>query len=118
MQRPATKQSRAANAQERCFMRWIKWRGVCAACLKGGGVICHHFAGSSAKIIVGVERVMFGHWAVNGLCEGCDFIVTHKSRREFREIYGNECDVWFRQSQHYPGVIPENVTRAILAWGK
>jgi hypothetical protein len=118
MQRKATKQSRAINAEERRHLNWIKARGICAACGMGGGVIAHHFAGSSAKVCVGLNRVMIGHWAVNGLCQCCDDIVTHGSRKAFREKFGTESSVWLRQAEQYHVDIPLDVIGAIAKWGR
>ena len=118
MQRIATKQSRGANAQEKAFLRWIKERGICAACGNDGGVIAHHFAGSTAKIEVNYERVHFGHFAVNGLCLQCDNIVTHQSRQAFRDQYGTESQVWLKQIEDYPKDIPINIISAIIKYGK
>jgi len=113
MQRHSTRQSPGANAAEKAHMRWVKERGICIACGNDGGVICHHFAGSSAKKIVHGVRIHFGHWAVNGLCQNCDDIVTHKGRPAFRSIYGNECDLWKKQALDYPIEIPISVICAI-----
>lgn len=118
MQRRATLQSRGANSDEKKFMRWIKDRGICSACKDDGGVICHHFAGATAKIEVNYERIHFGHWAVNGLCLNCDNVVTHKSRPTFRKMYGNESDIWIKQIEDYPYDIPLNIISAIIKYGK
>jgi hypothetical protein len=118
MQRPSTRQSRGINAAELEHLRWVKDRGICSACGNTGGVIAHHFAGSSAKARVGLEIVMIGHWAINGLCQNCDDIVTHGSRRAFREIFGNECDVWLKQAGHYPKQIPIEVISGVAKWRK
>lgn len=118
MQRPATRQSRAANAEEKRHISWIKQRGMCAACGNDGGVIAHHMHGSSAKVRVGLEVVLIGHWAVLGLCQCCDDIVTRQSRRAFRESFGQEEEIWENQSRDYPGEIPEIIRQGIMEYGK
>lgn len=118
MQRKATKQSPAANAKERAHIAWIKERGICAACGNDGGVIAHHMAGSTAKIMIGLERVLFGHWAVIGLCGSCDNLVTRGSRRALTDAFGPQSVLWLRQAQEYPGEIPEIIFKAIAQWGQ
>lgn len=118
MQRKATRQSRGPNAEEKAHMCWIKDRGICAACNSSGGVILHHFAGSSAKIRVGIECVHYGHWAVNGLCQRCDDIVTHGTRKQFRALYGPEAEIWQIQAEGYPIDIPLIMIQAIAICGK
>lgn len=118
MQRKPTHQSRGINAAERAHLRWIKERGICCACGNAGGVIAHHFAGSSAKVVVGLNRVMIGHWAINGLCTPCDNIVTREGRKAFREKFGAENKLWLKQALAYPVDIPIDVIGAIARWGK
>lgn len=118
MQRKATKQSRAINSAERAHLRWIKERGICCACGNAGGVVAHHFAGSSAKVMVGLNRVMIGHYAINGLCQCCDNIVTREGRPAFRRKFGPENKLWLKQAEQYPVEIPIDVISAIARWGK
>lgn len=117
MQRPATKQSRAANSDEKRFIGWIKDRCICAACGNDAPVIAHHMAGSSAKIVIDFERVLFGHWAVIGLCQCCDNLVTRGSRRALTNAFGPQCEMWLKQAQDYPHEIPEIIYKAIAQWG-
>ena len=116
MQRPATRQSRAADAAERRHITWIKERGVCAACGNDGGVIAHHMEGSSFRH----QKLLLGHWMILGLCGPCDNIITRGSRRAFREAFGNQCDLWFKQLQEYPlrHEIGQHEIDAIMDWGK
>jgi hypothetical protein len=118
MQRKPTPQSRGIRSAEKHHLDWGKERCICSACGAHGYVIAHHFAGSSAKVVVGFERVMIGHWAINFLCQKCDDIVTHQSRRAFRDIYGKECEVWLRQAEQYPKEIPLNVMQGIAQYGR
>lgn len=117
MQRRATKQSRAANSDERRFIGWIKERCICAACGINAPVIAHHMAGSSAKIVVDFERVIFGHWAVIGLCQCCDNLVTRGSRRALTNSFGSQSGLWLKQAKDYHGEIPEIIYKAIAQWG-
>lgn len=117
MQRKPTKQSPGIDAAAKRHLKWVKERGICCACGNTGWVIAHHFAGSSAKVHVGLERVMIGHWAVNGLCLACDNLAT-RSRARFREAFGKECDLWLKQAEHYPEEIPLLIIQGICAWGK
>lgn len=81
MQRRATKQSRAANVDEKKYHQWLKEREICSACGKHGPVILHHCKGSSFKH----NKVLIGHWFVLGLCQQCDDLVTHGSIRRLEE---------------------------------
>jgi hypothetical protein len=118
MQRKATRQSRAPNADEKAHIAWIKERGICAACGIGGGVIAHHCEGATFKVRVGFERVQIGHWFVLGLCQPCDNIVTRQSRAAFRDAFGAQSELWIKQADHYPQEIPLNVIQGIAQWGK
>lgn len=118
MQRPHTRQSPGPCAKSRALVKWIKERGICAACGDDGGVIAHHCAGSSAKIRVDIVPVMIGHFFINGLCLCCDEIVTQKSRREFRELYGPESQVYLNQIKDYPVEIPPEVIEGVKLWRK
>lgn len=113
MRRKATRQSPATPANAKKLMAWIKERQLCAACNNPGPVINHHFVGSTRKVYVGIERVAIGEYAVNGLCQQCDDIVTHGTRKEFREKYGPESDLWLVQVEDYPGEIPIPVYQGI-----
>jgi hypothetical protein len=113
MQRLATRQSPAAKASERAYIGWIKERGICAACGNDGGVIAHHMYGSSFKIHVGLERVQIGHWAVLGLCQACDNIVTRQSRKAFVAAFGEQSKLWLKQAEEYPIEIPPQIIQGI-----
>lgn len=118
MRRKKTKQSPGTPAAAKKLMAWIKDRQECAACGTEGPVINHHFLGATWKTRVGLARVNIGEFAVNGLCQACDNIVTHGTRREFRERYGLESEVWIRQVDSYPGEIPLPVYQGIVQCGK
>lgn len=116
MQRLATRQSRGADAAEKRHMKWIKERGICAACGNSAGVIVHHCEGATFKH----NKLLVGHWFVIGLCQCCDNIVTRGSRRAFRDAFGPQSKLWFRQLQEYPGrhEVGQCEINAILDWGK
>jgi hypothetical protein len=118
MNRKATRQSPGIDAAAKRHLTWIKSRGICCACGNTGGVIGHHFAGSSAKVHVGLQRVHIGNWAINGLCEPCDNLATRRGRVIFREMFGNECDLWLKQAEHYPEEIPLLIIQGVIAWRK
>jgi len=116
MQRPATRQSRGINSAEKRHMSWIKDRMICAACKQYGPVICHHAEGSAFKH----QKVLVGHLFVLGLCQSCDDIVTHQSRRAFRDSFGAQSGLWVEQFADYPAqdeFSPEEI-EAIAAWQK
>lgn len=115
MNRKPTRQSRGPNVAEKKHMSWAKERGICAACNAIAPVILHHCEGSTFKSRVGLERVLLGHWFVLGLCQNCDDIVTHGSRRAFREKFGDQCDLWLIQAESYPHEIPLNVIQGIAS---
>lgn len=117
MNRRATKQSPAIDAAAKRHLKWIKGRGICCACGNTGGVIAHHSAGSSAKVHVGLVRVMIGHWFILGLCQPCDSMAT-RSRARFRDAFGKECDLWLKQSENYKEEIPPLIIQGIVTWGK
>lgn len=118
MNRRATKQSPAIDAAAKRHLKWIKERGICCACGNTGGVIAHHSAGSSAKVHVGLSRVMIGHWFILGLCLCCDNLATRKGRVKFREALGKECDLWLKQAESYPEEIPLLIIQGVIAWRK
>ena len=118
MQRKATKQSPAANANEKAYISWIKERGICAACGNDGGVIAHHCMGSTFKVHVELERVQIGNWFIIGLCQCCDNIVTRQSRKAFTESFGSQSSLWLKQAEQYPVEIPLKIIQGIAQYGK
>jgi hypothetical protein len=116
MQRVATRQSPGPSATERKFIAWVKHRGVCAACGQERPLLVHHVLGSSAKTSVGLERVQIGNAYILGLCCQCDSIVTHGSRRGFRELFGPEPELWAKQYESSPVRLPGLTVEGILQW--
>lgn len=116
MQRRATAQSRGPNASERARMAWLKDRQICAACGSHGPVINHHAEGSCCKIKVGLVTVHIGHAFVLGLCQCCDDLVTHGSRRALTDVYGPQSQMWLKQERDNPSPAPEIIFEGIRRW--
>jgi hypothetical protein len=116
MQRKITRQSRGQDASEKRYANWVKNRGVCAACGNDFPLILHHCEGSAFKH----NKIMLGHIFILGICQCCDNIITRGSRRAFRDAFGNQCDLWFKQLQEYPlkHEIGQHEIDAIMDWGK
>lgn len=91
MQRKATLNTRGPNALESSFHKWIKERGVCAACDNDGGVIMHHCMGATYKH----NKTLVGHMFCIGLCQRCDDIITYGSRKTFTNKLGKQSALWY-----------------------
>lgn len=117
MQRKATSQSRAANALEKAHMQWIKERNQCAAC-GSSGVINHHCEGATFKVKVNFATVLIGHAFVIGLCQCCDNIITKGSRKAFRDAFGLQSGLWFKQYQDSPVRFPDEILEGIKNCGR
>lgn len=111
MQRKATKQSRAANADEKRFMQYTK-ECDCIACGAPGPSECDHVVGSSAKIKVFLISVLIGHWFLLPLCHECHMMKT-RSKRSFLKLYGPFYKLWLKHIKGYHGDIPEDVIEGI-----
>ncbi len=116
MQRKATKNTRGPNAKEKRYHRYIKTEKVCCdACSRYGPLILHHCEGATFKH----NKVLVGHWFVLGLCGECDDIVTHGSRRAFREKFGPQARLAITALNDYTGdQVPLEVLQAIRSWDK
>lgn len=116
MQRKPTPQSPAANAAEKRHLKWVKHRGICAACLNPAPLILHHCEGSSFRH----NKILIGHWFVLGLCQRCDNIVSRGSRKAFRLQFGPQSALWLRQFAEYEKQFecPQEVIDSICDWGK
>lgn len=84
MRRKATKNTRGPNAEEKAFAAWCKTR-PCIAC-GAWGVVVHHAMGATFKH----NKILVGHWFLLPLCIDCDNVVTHGSRKRFRELIGRQ----------------------------
>lgn len=112
MQRKATKQSRAANKQEKDFHKWAKEQD-CACCGSSSGSILDHWKGSSKKLYDGITRVHVGHWLVIPLCQSCDSVKTNGSLKVFNEAFGNWLTMWCWLVSSSPFTPPLNVVNAV-----
>jgi len=117
MMRKSTAQSRGPNAAEKAHMAWVKHNGdFCSACQWPAILIVHHCEGATFRH----NKILIGHWFVLGLCQECDDVVTHGSRRAFREKFGPQSELWLRQFERYPfkTECTLEVQAAIKDWGK
>jgi len=119
MQRKPTKNTRGPDASEKHYQNWIKTeRQTCAACGNKGPVIGHHCEGATFKH----NKELVGHWFFIGLCQACDDVVTHGSRRGFRELFGPQSAMWEKEQIAYlidtERECPPGVYMAIMDWGK
>lgn len=118
MQRKATKNTRSSNSDERNYYRWLVDNNVCCACKKYRPVIVHHCEGATFRH----NKILIGHWFVIGLCGECDRVITHGSRRVFRDTYGPQSVLWLECANDYEfqtqKIIPFDVKAAIQDWGK
>lgn len=113
MQRPATKQSPAANAEEKKFHTFVKHE-PCSFCGNPAGSIVDHCKGSSFKH----NKILIGHWFVNSKCLLCDTLATKGMREELFNLYDiNDADATLLQMAKYESEadaeIPEEVKVAI-----
>lgn len=116
MQRRATAATRGPNAAEKRHATWVKCGTTCAACRRYSLLTLHHAEGATFKH----SKELIGHWFVLGLCQECDDVVTHGSRRAFREKFGPQSVLWLRQFESYPfkNECPAEVVAAIKDWGR
>lgn len=119
MNRKPTKNTRGPNAAEKAYQKWIKEeRQTCAACGAKGPVIGHHCEGATFKH----NKTLVGHWFFIGLCENCDNIVTHGSRKAFRDTFGPQSSLWNNEQTHYGFqtgyCAPYEIFMAIMDWNK
>lgn len=117
MQRPNSKKTRQANAQEKAFMGWIKER-PCCICNKPGLSIVEHCQGSAKKVKVNLITVLIGTWFLIPLCEKCDAIKTRGSYREFVNLFGLMNILCLKQLEEYPEEVPEEVIQGIAGCGR
>lgn len=99
MQRRATKNTRGPNADEKKFQALTK-ESNCVVCNSPGPSIVHHCMGATYKH----NKQLIGHWFVLPLCQSCDDIVTHGSRRKFKNEFGLQGDFW---KIHYANLVAQ-----------
>ena len=109
MQRKATKTTRAANAEEKKFQTFTK-ESDCIVCDNSGPSIVHHCMGATYKH----NKVLIGHWFVLPLCQACDDVITHGSRRTFKDKFGLQSDYWHRHYAYSAVDAPIDVYKAIM----
>ena len=116
MQRKATKKStRAANADEKRFMAWVKQQ-PCIQC-GASGVIVDHMYGSAFIH----NKVLIGHWALLPLCQDCDAVKTNGSHSAYREKFKeSQAYSWVRliTTYHEGDLIPDDVFHSIVDWNR
>lgn len=117
MQRRPSKTTRGINAAERRWMQFVKGQSNCIACKAYGPVIGHHCAGSAAKIKVDLVTVVIGMWFVIPLCQRCDDLVTHGSRRRLTDKYGPQRELWARLIKTWTGEVPPEIITGIMESG-
>ena len=116
MQRKATKKStRAANANEKRFMAWVKQQ----PCIECGseGVIADHMYGSAFIH----NKVLVGHWALLPLCCACDQVKTLGSHNAYLKKFGRtQAEAWscLIDMTEWFSEIPNDAYAAIRDWGK
>ena len=110
MQRVATRQSRGANSAEKRFIGWVK-QEPCICCNAPAPSIADHAMGATFK----KNKVLIGHFWLLPLCQWCDNVKTHGSRRQFISQFGLMSDLWLKLIEKYEGVIPLDVIEAIKA---
>lgn len=117
MQFRASTNTRAQNAAETRYVRWVKESCACRACGNDAPVIAHHVKGHSFRH----NKILVGHWFVIGLCMHCDRIVTHGSGKVFRMQFGPQSQLWLDSILQFTGETgeapPSEVTDSIMDWG-
>jgi hypothetical protein len=87
--RKPTKTTRGPNADEKRFQGWLKEQPCCVTGVSGPSIV-HHCEGATFKH----NKVLVGHWFCLPLCQEVDDVITHGSRKAFRERYGPQSDFW------------------------
>ena len=113
MERKPTKTTRGPNADEKRFHAITK-ESDCICCGNPGPSIVDHCMGATFKH----NKVIVGHWFVVPLCQSCDDITTHGSRKAFRERFGPQCDRWVAHVINTKSKPPEDVWCAIVNWAR
>ena len=117
MNRKPTKNTRGPNIHERRFQAWCKEQ-PCIVTGHPGPSIVHHCEGATFKH----NKVLVGHWFCIPLCEEIDDIITHGSRKKFREQFGAQSTWWLMAVGIYTmersKTPPIDVEQAIRDWGK
>ncbi len=113
MQRKATKNTRAANADEKRFHAITK-NSDCIVCGNPSPSIVNHCWGATFKHL----KVLVGHWFVIPLCLECDNVITHGSRRGFSERFGTQSSLWGSHIKNTAVEPPFEVVESIKDWNQ
>ena len=114
MQRRATKNTRAANAAEKRFLRWVKEQ-PCCICDNPGPSIADHCEGSTFRH----NKILVGMWYLLPYCYHCDQVKTQGSRRAHFNAFGvTQSTLWLDLVLRYPGEVPPEVIQAVASWGR
>lgn len=108
MQRPRSKNTRHANAEEKRFMGHTK-ESDCIVCGASAPSIVHHCKGSTFKH----NKVLIGHWFVIPLCLGCDDVATRHGITNFIKEFEPQGELWERHVDGSSFNPPEDVRAAI-----
>lgn len=116
MRRKATKNTRAANAEEKRFMLWVKEQPCCEC--GNSPVIVDHMYSSTFRH----NKVLIGHWALLPLCESCDSVKTLGSHNAYTDKFGHtQAQAWeamMQESVELTQLVPIEVYNSIMDWGR
>ena len=117
MQRKPTKNTRGPNADEKRFQAWLKDQD-CVVSGNCGPSIVHHCEGATFKH----DKTLVGHWFCIPLSKEVDDVITHGSRKKFRDCFGSQSNLWEIMWAKYTiiecNIIPKAVYDAIMDWNK
>ncbi len=116
MQRKATKNTRAANADEKRFIAFVK-ECDCITCRNPGPSIVDHMYGSTFK----QKKILIGMWALLPYCPVCDEVKTTQGRAAHNRLFGKtqaELFNYFLQIVPSNLMPPDDVVWAIADWGR
>lgn len=105
--------TRGPNADERRFASLVKER-PCCCCQTPGPSIVQHCFGAKFKH----NKTLIGHRFIIPLCPVCDSYDTQGSHRAFSDRFGPQADLWVAETLKYNDDHPQDVTNAIIAWGR
>ncbi len=114
MQRKATKNTRAANADEKRFMAWVKEQ-PCCICHTPVPSIVDHMYGATFKH----NKVLIGMWALLPYCPTCDEVKTLGSHNKHLEVFGmTQAQIYIKFIINSPIQPHYEVLAAIEGWGR
>lgn len=92
MQRKASKQSPARNAEQQRLIEWVGEQD-CAACDREGPSEPHHILGETYAEKIELIKTNLGHWALLPLCRVCHQMVDD-DLPGFHDKYGYQVFLW------------------------